>query len=343
MKTMKYFSIMLLMMGMMTQAFGQFTSKEQAKSGGNSQEGAITPEELFKNTTRKEDIEAFTQTSQMLENAISSGAVQETKTIRDQLVQLTLVEIARSKHDLGELNKGNTANLEKWHATHNPDRTINLKMEIQTLTNRINHDEYLSDRIAKWDLSDLSDKRMMDGLMANARTFERNMERNLKYSADERLVAKNNPPGGKDQTGQATTTTETGYITVSDQAEIIDKDDPRLNNYLGSKDMRKKDYLTAQANMKTYLEKGDQKMAKKEYKELVKLMMDEVNSNNWMLNMIRTGTVKNSGIDANQLESKVNKQRSLMETASQMKSNMSTDPSLINEAMKLVTQFGQTL
>jgi hypothetical protein len=62
-----------------------------------------------------------------------------------------------------------------------------------------------------------------------------------------------------------------------------------------------------------------------------------------MLNMIRTGTVKNSGIDANQLESKVNKQRSLMETASQMKSNMSTDPSLINEAMKLVTQFGQTL
>ena len=168
------------------------------------------------------------------------------------------------------------------------------------------------------------------------------MMRNLKYSSDERL-SDPKPPKDDGTTGEQEPIEGPGYSTKTGGTEVILTDDPRMENYLLSKDVRKKDYMTGLSNFENYMKKPDEKMAKKEYKNLLNLMMNEVNSNNWMLNMINSDVIKSNTINVNDLASTVNKQKPIMDQANKLRSSLSADPSGLNEALELAKNFGLTL
>jgi hypothetical protein len=181
---------------------------------------------------------------------------------------------------------------------------------------------------------------MNDGFIANLKSFLRNMERNLKYSANDRLITQKPPSGG---TGGQETVEGPGYTTLSGSQEVINTDDPRLNNYFTSKELRKNDFGTGLAAMSEDISKKDDMAARKEFKKLHKIMMDEVNANNWMLSLISSGTIKESGIDSYALQKTLNLQKSLLNKANKVRPSLSSDPSALKDAQEIMNQFGSTL
>lgn len=317
--------------------YAQYTSKDLAVEKGG-QTGKLTSETLINKTSRNEDIKQFTNAMTMLSASIDAGAQEEAKVMMNEILQVAGVEIARSKRNLQELEAGNLEHLEKWWAENKPTSKLNVKLEITNLKNRISHEQYLYGRLESWDLKSIKDSRDLSTLRGSLNSFKRDMERNLRFESDRKDAPPPPPKGGGTTVMKGNT--QGGAVII----ESVPSENPMLNSYNDSKKMRKDEFEKGQALFQKSMSEANDKSAKNAFKSLVSIMMDEVNASSWMLNMINSGNIKDSGISIPELSATLKIQQALVEKATELKSKASTDfPGVKNEMLSLVNSFGQTL
>jgi len=319
-------------------SFAQYTSKDQAEKNKTTQMGSLSSEILVNQTSRNDDIKMFTNAMTMLNAALNSGAMEEANVWRNKIVQIAAVEIARSKRNLAELQAGKTEHLEKWWEENKPNSRLIVNVEINTLENRINHEQYLYNQFESWDLNKMKTGRSQSTLRGNLNSFKRDMESNLRFGSDKKNETPQPPPGNEVSTVKGNAQGGTAVVNKSSS------ENPAVANYFQSQKMRKEEFQKNKTLFQQSLNDGDDKAAKKAYKALLTIMQDEVNANSWVVNMIDSGNIKDAGIDVTKLSATLKNQRPLANKAAELKQPASANFSSVkNQISGLVNNFWLTM
>ncbi|NOX86762.1 MAG: hypothetical protein GXO86_12500, partial [Chlorobi bacterium] len=135
-----------------------------------------------------------------------------------------------------------------------------------------------------------------------------------------------------------------GYTTKKGSGEKIETGDPRLQRWNDSQASMTKDFLKGQSDFQKYLDTGNSKMAKTTYRSLIQMMMNAINSNNWLLGQMNTGNISKSGFDVSALQNKVIKQQGILEEAQKIKVSTPEDlKANASEAIVVLQKFAGTL
>lgn len=332
---------MTILVAMSLQLNAQFTDKNKTnkdKDGAGTLGEAVFNKTTFY-TSRAEDIMQLTGYQKKLRGAIDSDAGLEAEAMKNEALIVMVDEIARSKKNLKELKSGNTKHLEEYQKEHAPNYPVNVTREKQILTNRINYEMQVYNLLKDKDLSKPTSDRDRYTALNYLNGFKRAMERNLRYESDAKTV-KN--PGGS---GQGSGNPDgPAVITKKGAKESIETGDPRLQSWLSSKDQRKKDFQKHQSEFEKHADNQDDNMARRSYQALIQLMMDEVNSSNWLIGQVGRGNIKKGSYDTNSLAANVQKQQSILTKAQKIK--VSTPESLKAnkaQAIELISSFAGTL
>lgn len=212
---------------------------------------------------------------------------------------------------------------------------MNIPIEINLLTSRIAYEKQLYSQIANKNFLEIRDEREISTYMSYVNSFRQTMTSNLKYSANDKTVVPP-PPTEALPPGEA-------HITKNetDNSEMEDK---RLQSWLDSQESRSEKYTKDLADFQKSANSGDLKASKYSYRNMVQTMMDEVNSNNWLLGQINSGAMNLTGFDATSFSTKIANQTQLLSEAKSIK--VSTEDDLKankTAALTVVEKFGNTL
>lgn len=343
MKTKQIAWVLIILFSMSLQLNAQFSEKKvvpKEKSGGNSLEDGAMDKTTF-NTSRLEDIQQMEIFKKKLQTAIDNKSGIEAEVYKNQALPLMVNEIARSKKNLSELKAGNTTHLEAYQAEHAPNYPINVSREIQTLTNRSNYEVQVYNRLKGLNLTQNTTSRDFTSAPGYLNAFISAMNRNLRYESDEKTTP---IPGGGPGSHGGGTIEGPGVITKKGSSETINDGDPRLQSWLGSKSQRKSEFMKNQSDFQTYAGKNDNKMAKRSYKALLQLMMDEVNASKWMIGQVNAGNINKESFDTEALANNVNKQQAILTEAKSVSVSFPDDlKANKSKATELINKFAATL
>lgn len=340
-KVMIYLMISLLFSGF--QGMAQITAKgsKQSKKKPGEAAGTLPMDQTVFQTTRAEDIDSFDRYEKMFKNAVSGSVTEEAEMLRKELTSIMRREIARSKKNLEDLNAGKTKDLEAWHKEHAPDKLLNLEMEKKNLKNRISYQQAVLNKLIEEDLSNLSNQRDKTSVIGYLESFKKQMPINLKYG-DVNMENPTPPPpppksGGEPLGGPA-------YTTKKGTSDKMETGDPRLQRWKDSQTSLTSDFLTGQSNFQKYLDAGNSKMAKTTFRSLIQMMMTAINSNNWLLGQMNAGNISKNGFDVSALQSKANKQQSILNEAQKIKVSTPEDlKANASQAVGVIQKFAGTL
>ncbi len=171
--------------------------------------------------------------------------------------------------------------------------------------------------------------------------FKRSMERNLRYESDEKTIV---IPKGEDTKLGGNKTDGPGIITKKGSKETIDSGDPRLQSWLDSKKQRKTDFQNHQTDFEKYAGKNNDNMARRSYQSMVQLMMDEINSSNWLIGQVGMGNIKKGSYDTNALADTMEKQQAILNEAQKIKVSTPDDlKANKGTAIELINKFSNTM
>lgn len=293
------------------------------------------------NTSRLEDIMELGNYQKMLQLAIENNSIEEMKVFKKEALNIMLIEIARAKKNLKELKAGDTKHLEEWQEENAPNYKIYMDQEIRSLTNRINYEVQVYKSLKNKDLSmplTGRDKNLPIGYISG---FKRAMERNLRYESDEKTYT---PPKGSGEKKDGNTTTGPVIITKKGSKEKIEEGDSRLNSWIQSKDQRKEDFAKNKADFQKYASNSDDNMARRSYQSIIQLMMNEINSSNWLIGQVGMGNINKGSFDTNTLANTVQKQQTILKEAQTIKVSTPEDlKANKTKALDLISQFSNTL
>ena len=290
-------------------------------------------------TTRFNDIRSFQEGMEMFTIASESGSTAELKHWLDKQVYLTAVELKRSKMNLDELKRGDIKELQEWQENNQPDQKLNVNLEITLLQNKINSLEYLYKRMSEWPPNTLGDSRSSSTLKGTMNAVLRKMESNLKYG-DGRISSSRPGSAGSETTGSG------GYDPVVKKTIKTGKEtvDPNVKRYNESRAMTKTDFEKYHELLKTSMRDVDEVMGKKAFHYLLNIMSNEINMNNWMLSMISSRAIKNSGISEPQLSATIKQQQGILDRGHKLKPKLSESFGENSaDALKIADDFAATL
>ncbi len=325
------------------QGMAQITAKgsQQSKKKTGGTTGTLPADQTVFQTTRAEDLEKFDRLQKMFQEAIKGGVTEEVEMLRNELVTIERREVARSKKNLEDLKAGYTKDLETWLKEHTPDKPMNIEIEKQNLNNRINYEQAVFDRLLAADLNNLSNQRDKTSVTGYLESFKRQMEINQRYGDG---IEKSPTPPPSPPKGGGEPVTGPGYTTKKGTQEKIETGDLRLQRWKDSQASLANDFIKGQSDFQKYIDTDNSKMAKTTYRSLIQMMMNAINSNNWLLGQMNAGNISKSGFDVSALQNKVNKQQSILEEVQKIK--VSTPEDLKVNASKAVTviqKFAGTL
>jgi len=276
----------------------------------------------------------------MLQNALMSGNPEEASMLRNQLSVIALREISRSKANLQELENGNTKALEEWYKTNKPDKKLYLNIEKQNLQSRINYEKEIYKRIMVADLKTPSGDKKQNSVTGYLNGFENAMEKNLKFG--DAIQTKSPPP--PPPSGGHGTAVGSGTMTKKGNGEKMQSGDARLQRWNDSKAAYQSDFLKKQDEFQKALDKKNYNLSKSLYRALTTIMMNEINSNNWMLNQVRNGNISGEGTDITALEKEVRQQQKLLDEARGIKVSTVDDMKAnASKATVVLQKFAGTL
>ncbi len=335
------FVILFLLSGL--QGIAQITAKssQQSKKNTGTLSGKTPTSQTVFKTTRTEDLKKFEHFQKMFQEAVRGGVTEEAETIRNELVNIARREIARSKKNLQYLKDGVTKDLEAWHKEHAPDKPLNIEMEKKNLKNRISYQQAVLNKLIAADLNNVLNQRDKTSVTGYLESFKRQMQINLKYG-DGNMENPTPPPpppkgGGEPLGGPA-------YTTKNGTSDTMETGDPRLQRWKDSQTSLTSDFLTGQSDFQKYLDTGNSKMAKATYRSLIQMMMTAINSYNWLLGQMNAGNISKKGFDVSALQSKANKQQSILNEAQKIKVTTPEDLKInASQAVGVIQKFAGTL
>jgi phosphotransferase system HPr-like phosphotransfer protein len=125
--------------------------------------------------SRQNDIKAFETAKSILETAYRSGNKAKVLEERSKLITLATNEIGRSEKNLYDIKTGKL--------THNPNTgaAFNKRLEIQTLTDRLNREKYLFNKLKDFNPEiNMTNQRKLSGIRGNLSEFLNLMKTNLR-------------------------------------------------------------------------------------------------------------------------------------------------------------------
>lgn len=341
MKTRKTAWLFIILISISFQLEAQFSDKNSTQKG-NGGTGSLEDGSMNKTTfttSRLEDIQEMDKYQKMVQVAVESNNGIEAEVYKNQALVVMVNEIARAKNNLNQLKAGDTKHLIEYQKEHAPNYPVSVSREIQNLTNRINYETQVYNVLKSRNLTKPANERDFSSAPGYINGFKKAMERNLRYESDEKTVVipgSENKGGGKIE-GPA-------IITKGGSKEKIDEGDPRLQSWESSKQQRKKEFIKNQADFTKYANSGDNNMAKRSYKTLTQLMMDEVNSSRWMIGQVTTSNIKSGNIDTDAMASNVEKQQTILKEAQKVKVSFPDDLKANKaKAIELIGKFANTL
>jgi|GEM_PF-4429439 len=335
-----YLLVILIFSGL--QGMAQITAKGSRQSTKKTvmPSGQLPSQTIF-STTRNDDLKSFDKYNKMLQNALLSGSPDEAGILRNRLSLIALREISRSQANLKELEAGKTKALEEWYAENAPDKKLYPNIEKQNLQSRINYEKEIYKQIMAIDLKEISGDKQKNSITGYLNGFEDAMNKNMKFGD---AMPKNSPPPPPPPPDGHGTAVGSGSVTKKGNGEKMPSGDARIQRWNDSKAAYQADFLKKQDEFQKALDKDNFNMSKSLYRALTTIMMNEINSNNWMLNQVRNGNISGEGTDITALEKEVRQQQKLLDeargikvsTADAMKANAS-------KATGILQKFAGTL
>ena len=340
MNTPKIFSLLFLIVAFSLQGLsqGKLEKKNDPEKKQEKPAGDIPSDESMLLTGRNEDIQRLKQYQNLFGESVKKGKTETTARLQNEILRIFQNEITRSNRNVEQLKSGDIEKLETWQEKNKPGTPINTDLEIQILSSRINYEKSVYQIFSDVDVKTLKDDRYLTTVVGYVNGFRRAMIRSTKYGSEDNSVLTNNTGGSKVVSG------ETGFITKEGSSDKIKSDDPRIASWTGSAETRATKFGEEQAALQKSLQGTDDRAAKKNYRNIIGLMQDEFNSNNWMLSMLNSGTIDKSAVDATQLGAKINKQQSLLNKAQAFLFSTPEDiKTNKTEVLDIIGQFGNSL
>ncbi len=325
---------------------GQVDAQVSGKYGTKKDKGDISTideldiEKTSFNTSRLDDIMELEDYQKKMQVAIDAGDFLAAEYSKNKALAVMVNEIARSKKNLKELKAGDTKHLEEWQNENAPNYKIYIDQEIRSLTNRINYEVQVYKSLKNKEITRTTNDREKYVPISYINGFKRAMERNVRYESDEKTYT---PPKGDEKQDDKTTSGPV-IITKKGSKEKIDEGDSRLNSWLQSKDQRKDDFAKNKSDFQKYANNNDDNMARRSYQSIAQLMMNEINSSNWLIGQVGMGNINKGNFDTNALASKVQKQQTILKEAQAIKVSTPEDlKANKTKALELINQFESTL
>lgn len=319
-------------------AFSQVVSKEQSKSGSDIK-SANQNEPVDFSFSRNEDIRAFEDNMKKFQNAVEMKSKPEAEVYRSANVKIANREIARSKNNLEELKQGKTKHLDEWRKVNGKgDQSLNINLEIQQLTDRLKNMEYNFKKFKTASLDNLSDTRMSNSFVSYMKSFDKNMKQNVKYESDKKVITVvPPPPGDKKLDGPA-------YITDEKVNTLPADGNQMLTDFKQSQSARASKFAQDQTSFQNYLQAKDYKSAKRAFKNLVPVMQEEIESNNFLKIQTEHGAISKESVNLTQLNQKIAEQRKISDEAGKIKLTLTNDADFDQTKLtELISQFALTL
>ena len=345
MKTQCTWWLLIIFLVINVQLDAQVSGKYGSKTDkGNAGDGSIDEMVLEKTTfytSRLDDIMEIEDYQKKMQVAIDAGDFLAADVSKSKALAVMVNEIARSKKNLKELKAGDIEHLEAYQKEHAPNYKIYINQEIRSLTNRINYEIQVYKSLKNKEITKTANDREKYAPVSYINGFKRAMERNLRYESDEKTITPSNKDGSN-QKGE--TTTGPGVITKSGTKEKADDGNSRLNSWIQSKEQRKEDFAKNQADFQKFANNSDDNMARRSYQAIIQLMMNEINSSNWLIGQVGMGNISKGGYDTNALAGIVQQQQSILKEAQTIKVSTPDDLKANKvKALELINNFSNTL
>jgi hypothetical protein len=319
-------------------AVSQIVSKNQTKPSTDisSAKDAQTPIDF--STSREEDIFVFENNMKMFQNAIDVKSVPEAEVFLNKNIEITAREIARAKNNLAELKSGNTKHLDEWRKENGITNPLNIDLEINRLNDNINSMEYRYKDLKKADLNNLSDTRASSIWLGDMRIILKNMNKNLKYESDKKVIHVERPPVN-DTVGAG----GTGIITQNQSDLKNENANPMMNDFYTAQAARFTQFNEEKSQYQSQLQANDYKSARRTYKSILQTMQSEIDANTWLKAQKDMESNKLATINVDVVSPKIEKQQNILEEAGKIK--VPNAPSAdFNSAktLELITDFEKT-
>lgn len=338
MKKVQFYFLGLMMLVIAAPAFGQVVSKNQPKTSGDAKSVKEAQLPVDFSTSREEDIYVFENNMKMFQNAIDVKSSTEAEVFLNKNLEITRREIARAKNNLAELKAGNTKHLDEWRKENGESDPLNIALEINRLNDNINSMEYRYKDLKKANISNFSDSRASATWLGDMRIILKNMNKNLKYESDKKIIHVEQPAANDTVNVQGS-----GIITQNDPGQEDSNDNPEMAIFKESQAARISQFKQEKTNFEDYLQNNDYKLAKRTYKTLLQLMQEEIDANNWLKIQQDELSSKMATINLDTISPRIAQQQKIAAEASEIKIPGSENNDFLpSKPIELLSEFEQT-
>lgn len=319
-------------------AASQIVSKEQSKPPTDitSSKDAQTPVDF--STSREEDIFVFENNMKMFQNALDVKSAPEAEVFLNKNIEITAREIARAKNNLAELKLGNTKHLDEWRKENDVTSPLNIDLEINRLNDNINSMEYRYKDLKKANLNNLSDTRANSTWLGDMRIILKNMNKNLKFESDKKVIHVERPPVN-DTVGAG----GTGIITQNQADQKSENGNPMMNDFYTAQAARIAQFKEEKSNYEIQLQANDYKSARRTYKSILQTMQSEIDANSWLKIQKDEESNKLATINVDEVSPKIAEQQNILDQANKIRvPNAPGTDFNPAQTLELITDFEKT-
>lgn len=332
------------MLSIMVLLFAASWTSLNAQLVSKNGKGSTTPEIQGNRNT---DIEAFHRGIGQLQSAYLTKNDGQMQKVRTTLTGLANTELQRTRKNLFDLKTG------KLSKNPNTGVAFNQRLEIQVLTNRLQRETYLDNRLKSFTMPATGNPRDLAGIRGNLNEFERLMRANLKYEK-QAPVSHGNATGSQGTSSLKHPNTGGGKLISANHHPTIKPAKRNLppsyfrhmeNRQIASLNRmhqnRSKQAASLSSNLQAFVNKGNFDKAKVLFSEAPSIMRSDARANQKFLERakkfqyikVNTEQINNTIQQEKKIEQSLNNIK--INNINDLKSNLSKITGLLNDFMKL--------
>lgn len=339
MKKFKFFFLSTLISIITFPSQSQVISSSQSKPSADIKTAKDEKTPVDFSTSRKEDIFVFENNMKMFQNAVDVKSVPEAEVFLGKNIEITRREIARAKLNLADLKAGNTKHLDEWRKENGVSEPMNISMEINRLNDNINSMEYRYKNLKSANLNNLSDPRANSTWLADMRIILKNMNKNLKYESDKKIIHVEKPPVIDTLNADGTS-----IITQNQLSQSSENGNPMMNDFYAAKAERGLQFLEEKTNYQNQLQAADYKSARRTYKSILQIMQSEIDANVWLKTQKDEESSKLATINIDEVSPIIAEQQKILDEAGKIKIPSTPDNEFNpTESLELIEKFQKTI